>query len=62
MGFWLAPVTQNIVGYSLFCDRSQDGSLFQDIFERRRHLSDKWSSRANKYQESDELWLVGVYW
>ena len=19
-------------------------------------------SRANKYQESDELWLVGVYW
>ena len=38
--FWLAPVTQNILGYSLFCDRSQDGVSFQDFF-RRRELSDK---------------------
>ena len=22
--FWLAPVTRDILGYSLFCDRNQD--------------------------------------
>ena len=59
--FWLAPVTQNILGYLLFCDRSQDGVSFREIFGRR-NLSDKWSSRTNEYQESDELQLVGVYW
>ena len=58
---WLAPVTRNILGYSLFCDRSQDSISFRDIFGRR-NLSDKRSSRTNKYQESDELWLVGVSW
>ena len=25
-------------------------------------LEDIWSSHTNKYQESDERWLVGVYW
>ena len=25
-------------------------------------LSDKWSSCINKYDESDRLQLVGVYW
>ena len=29
--FWLTPVTQNIFGYSLFCDWSQDGISFRDI-------------------------------
>ena len=29
--FWLTPVTQNILGYSLFCDWSQDGISFRDI-------------------------------
>ena len=56
--FWLAPITWNILGYSLFCDWSQDGILFQDILERR-NLSNKWSSCTNKYQESNKLWLVG---
>ena len=49
--FWLAPVTGNILGYWV-CDRSQDGVSLRGIF-RRRNLSDKWSSRTNKYQESD---------
>ena len=31
--FWLAPVTLNIVGYSLFYNWRQDDILFQDIFE-----------------------------
>ena len=45
--FLLAPVmTRNILGYSLFCDRSQDGFSFRDIFGRR-NLSDKWRSRTN---------------
>ena len=36
----LAPVTRNILGFSLFCDKSQDGVQFRDIFGRR-NLSDK---------------------
>ena len=49
--FLLAPViTRNILGYWLFCHRSQDGVSFRDIFGRR-NLSDKWSSRTNKYQK-----------
>ena len=59
--FWLAPVARNILGYSLFYDRRQDDVSLQDIFERR-NFGDNWSSRTNKYQDSDELWLVGVYW
>ena len=59
--FWLAPVTCNILGYSLLCDWSQDGVLFWGIFERR-NLSNKWSSQKNKYQESDKLWFAVVYW
>ena len=55
--FWLAPLTRNILGYSLFCDQSQDGVSVRDTFERRT-LSNKWSSRTKKYQDSDELWLV----
>ena len=27
--FWLVPMTQNILGYSLFCDQSQDGICFK---------------------------------
>ena len=38
--FWLTPVTRNILGYSLFCDHSQDDVSFRDIFERR-NLSNK---------------------
>ena len=45
--FWLAPVTQNILGSSLFCDRSQDGVSFRAIFGRR-NLCDKWSNRTKK--------------
>ena len=30
---WLDPVTQNIFGYSLFCNQSHDGFSFQDILE-----------------------------
>ena len=52
-GFWLAHVTRNILGNSLFCDRSQDGVSFPDI-SGRLNLSDKGSGRTNKY----ELWLV----
>ena len=59
--FWLAPVTCNIFGYSPLCDWSQNGVLFWGIFERR-NLSNKWSNHTNKYQESDELWFVVVYW
>ena len=35
-----SPVTRNILGYSLFCDRSQDGVCFRHIFESR-NSSDK---------------------
>ena len=31
--FWLAPVTRNILGYSLFCDRSQMASRLQTFSE-----------------------------
>jgi len=31
--FWLAPVILNIIGYSLFCNWSQDDVSFEDIFE-----------------------------
>ena len=48
--FWLAPITRNILDVS-----------FRDIFGRW-NFSDKWSSRTNKYQKSDEFWLVGVQW
>ena len=59
--FWLAPVTRNNLGYSLFYYRSQDGVSLWGIFGRR-NLSDRWSSLANKYRESDYTWLVSVYW
>ena len=32
--FWLAPVTRNIRGYSLFWDRIQNGFSFCDSFKR----------------------------
>ena len=50
--FWLATVNRNILGSSLFCDRSQDGVSFREIF-RTRNLRDKWSGRTNKYFISD---------
>ena len=28
--FWLAPVTRNIFGYSLFCNRSQVSETFSE--------------------------------
>ena len=59
--FWLAPVTQNILGYSLFWDGIQNGFSFRDSFERW-NFSGKWSSCSNKYQERDKIWLVAVYW
>ena len=59
--FWLGPVTRKILGYSLFCDRSQDGVSFQDIFVRQNSSDIKWSSHTNKYQERVELRLFGVY-
>ena len=59
--FWLASLTRNIIRYSLFCDRRQDGVSFREIFGGR-NLSDKWSSHTSKYQKSDERNLVGVYW
>ena len=33
--FWWVPVTWNILGYSLFFDRSQDGVSFRDIFRQK---------------------------
>ena len=59
--FWLGPVTRNILGYSLFCDRSQDGVSFQDIFVRQNSSDIEWSSHTNKYQERVELRLFAVY-
>ena len=46
LAFWLAPVTRNILGYLLFCDRSHDGFSFRDTFGRR-NLCHKWSNRTN---------------
>ena len=34
--FWWVPVTRNILGYSLFFDRSQDGVSFRDIFRQKK--------------------------
>ena len=60
--FWLAPVTRNILGYSLFWNGIQNGFSFRDSFQRG-NFSDKWSSCTNKYgQKRDKIWLVGVYW
>ena len=59
--FWLAPVTRNILGYSLFWDGIQNDFSFRDSFEGR-NFSCKWNSCTNKYQETDKIWLVGVYW
>lgn len=28
----------------------------------RQNFRDKWSASTSKYQESDGIWLVGVYW
>ena len=59
--FWLAPVTRNILGYSLFWDRIPNGFSFRNGFERW-NFSSNWSSWTNKYQERDKIWLVGLYW
>ena len=59
--FWLAPVTRNILGYSLFWDGIQNGFSFRGSFEGL-NFSGKWNSCTNKYQETDKIWLVGVYW
>ena len=40
---------------------NKNGFSFRDSFERW-DFSDKWSSCANKYQERDKIWFVGVYW
>ena len=52
---WLVPVSRNLLGYSLFYFGAEANVAF-----RERHIS-SWSSCTNKYQESDEIWLVGVY-
>ena len=59
--FWLVPVTRTIVGYSLFWDGIQNGFSFRDSFEGW-NFSGKWNSCTNKYQETDKIGLVGVYW
>ena len=59
--FWLAPVTRNILGYPLFWDGIQNGFSFRDSFERW-NFSGKWNSCTNKYQETDKIWLVRLYW
>ena len=59
-GFWLAPLTQNILGYSPFWDGIQNSSLFRDSF-KRWNFSGKWSSCTSKHQEGDKIWLVSVY-
>ena len=57
--FWLAPVTRNILGYSLFWDGTQNGFSFRDSFERW-DFSGKWSSCTNKHQERDKIWCLLV--
>ena len=57
----MASVIRNILGYSLFRDGSQNGVSFRESFVRR-NCSDKWSGCTRKYQESDEIWLAGIYW
>ena len=59
--FWLASVTRNILGYSLFWDGIQNGFSFRDRFEKWNFCG-KWSSCSNKYQERGKIWLVAVYW
>ena len=59
--FWLASVTRNILGYSLFWDGIQNGFSFRDRFEKWDFCG-KWSSCSNKYQERGKIWLVAVYW
>ena len=36
--FWLAPITRNILGYSLFCDWSQNGILLLDMTVRKDEI------------------------
>ena len=54
--FWLAPVTPVTVS-----GRIQNGFSFGDSFEGW-NFSGKLNSCTNKYQETDKIWLVGVYW
>ena len=43
----LAPVTRNILGYSLFCDWSQDGVSFEDIIGRRKFMEGHSGQKCN---------------
>ena len=54
--FWLTPVNQNILGYSLCCNRSPDGVSLWDNFGRR-NLSDKWSSRTKNTRKATNFVL-----
>ena len=56
--FWLAPVSRNILGYSLFCNCSQYGVSFnfQDVFEKRK-LSEKWSSSTKNTKKATNFSL-----
>ena len=54
--FWLTPVNQNILGFSLCCDRSPDGVSLWDNFGRR-NLSDKWSSRTKNTRKATNFVL-----
>ena len=53
--FWLAPITRNILGYSLFCIQSQDGFSLRDMFG---NLSNNWSSHTNKIIPTKRLTLA----
>ena len=52
---WWVPVSRNLLGYSLFYFGAE-----ANVTLCERHIS-SWSSCTNKYQESDEIGLVGVY-
>ena len=63
--FWLAPVTRDILGYSLFCDRNQDAveTFSEDeICTINEAVLQKIKKKKKESQESDELSLYGVHW
>ena len=60
--FWLAPVTRNFLGLIYcFATRAKMASRFQTFSEEEIWAINE-AVVHNKYQESDELWLAGVYW
>ena len=53
--FWLVSVTRNILGYSLFCDQSQDGVCFKTFSKDEIWAINEAVLQANTKKAINEL-------